>query len=91
MVKVSAEARAKGEAIRLGFLFGLMVEKGSEFPEGDERHYFKYRIVFRGNDVKDQHWNVAMFLGTSHGAYHFGGIPVQRSLVMPIRQRSSGS
>ena len=38
-----------------------MVEKGSEFPEGDERLYFKYRIIFRGNDVKDQNWDVAMF------------------------------
>ena len=37
------------------------MEKGSEFPEGDERRYFKYRIVFRGNDVKDQDWEVAMF------------------------------
>ena len=38
-----------------------MVEKGSEFSKGDERRYFKYRIVFRGNDVKDQNWDVAMF------------------------------
>ena len=58
---VSAEARRNGEEIHLGFLFGLMVEKGSEFPEGDVRRYYKYRIVFRGNDVKDQNWEVAMF------------------------------
>ena len=38
-----------------------MVEKGSKFSEGDKRRYFKYRIVFRGNDVKDQNWDVAMF------------------------------
>ena len=38
-----------------------MEEKGSEFPEGDERRYFKHRIVFRGNAVKDQNWDVAMF------------------------------
>ena len=58
---VSQEARNKGEEIHLGFLFGIMVEKGSEFPEGDVRRYYKYRIVFRGNDVKDQNWEVAMF------------------------------
>ena len=58
---VSAEARANGEEIHLGFLFGLMVEKGSEFDEGDVRRYYKYRIVFRGNDVKDQNWEVALF------------------------------
>ena len=56
-----AEARAKGEEFNLGFLFGLMVEKGSEFPEGDPRRYFKYRVVFQGNNVKDQNWDVALF------------------------------
>jgi len=59
---VSAEARDNNQEIHLGFLFGLMVEKGSEFTdEDDERRYFKYRVVFRGNDVKDQNWEVAMF------------------------------
>ena len=58
---VSAEARAREEEVHLGFLFGLMVEKGSEFQKDDPRRYFKYRIVFRGNDVKDQNYEVAMF------------------------------
>ena len=58
---VRKEAVAKGEEAHLGFLFGLMVENGSEFPEGDPRRYFKYRVVFRGNDVKDQNWDVALF------------------------------
>ena len=57
---VRKEAVAKGEEAHLGFLFGLMVEKGSEFLEGDARRYFKYRVVFRGNDVKDQNWDVAL-------------------------------
>ena len=42
---------------------GSWWKKGSEFPEGDVRRYYKYRIVFRGNDVKDQNWKVAMFQG----------------------------
>ena len=33
-----------------------MVEKGSEFEVGDPR-----RIVFQGNRVKDQNWQVALF------------------------------
>ena len=39
----------------------IMVEKGVEYQDGDERKYFKYRVVFQGNNVKDQDWNVAMF------------------------------
>ena len=36
---VSKEARDNGEEIHLGFRFGIMVEKRSEFPEGDARRY----------------------------------------------------
>ena len=38
-----------------------MVEKGSEFPVGDPRRYFKYRVVFQGNRVKDQDGAAALF------------------------------
>ena len=58
---VSAEARRGGKEIHFGYLIGFMVEKGSEYPDGDIRKQYKYRIVFRGNDVKDQSWEVAMF------------------------------
>ena len=75
---VSAEARAKGERIHLGFLFGLMVEKGSEFPEGDERRYSKYRIVFRGNDVKDQNWERCDVSGNGYYTYYIGNFYVKR-------------
>jgi hypothetical protein len=37
------------------------VEKGSEFPKGDERRECKYRVVFRGNRVVHQNWEVAFF------------------------------
>ncbi len=47
--------------IHFGHLFGIMVEKGSEYEDGDERKYFKYRVVFQGNNVKDQDWEVAFF------------------------------
>ena len=38
-----------------------MVERGAEFPEGDPRRKWKYRVVFQGNMVKDQDFNVALF------------------------------
>ena len=58
---VSAKAKAKGDEIHFGYLFGFMVIKGDEFPEGDPRRRWKYRIVFQGNEVKDQDWQVALF------------------------------
>lgn len=57
----SRQARIKGEEIHFGYLFGFMVEKRAEYLEGDPMRKFKYRIVFRGNDVKDQNWDVALF------------------------------
>ena len=60
---VAEQARRDQSEIHFGYLFGIMVEKGSEFPVGDERRYFKYRVVFQGNQVKDQNWEVAMFNG----------------------------
>ncbi len=59
---VSSKARVDGSEIHFGFSFGIMVEKGSEYSVGDVRRCFKHRVVFRGNDVKDQDWNVALFL-----------------------------
>ena len=35
-----------GSEVHFGYLFGIMVEKGAEFPENDPRRYFKYRVVF---------------------------------------------
>ena len=61
---VVAEAKKQPpgqQEVHFGFLFGIMVEKGSEFPPGDKRRYFKYRVVFQGNNVKDQNWDVALF------------------------------
>ncbi len=42
-------------------MFGFIVIKGDEFPEGDPRRKWKYRIVFQGNNVKDQDWQIALF------------------------------
>ena len=47
--QVVKEAKAKppAEQVHFGYLFGIMVEKGSEFPEDELRQYFKYRVVPR--------------------------------------------
>jgi hypothetical protein len=37
------------------------VEKGSELPVGDPNRKYKGRVVFQGNQVKDECWDVAMF------------------------------
>ena len=65
---VMREARKAGKEVHFGDIFGICVEKGSELEE----HLRKYkgRFVFRGNEVKDQNWEVAMFqeLGSSPAA-----------------------
>ena len=58
---MSNKARVVGTELRFGFLFGLMVEKGSEYDEGDPPRYYTYRVVFRGHDAEDQKWGVAVF------------------------------
>ena len=55
------EALAQGKEVHLAFLFGFMVQKGAEYPDGDPRKKFKYRVVLRGNDIKDQSFEVALF------------------------------
>ena len=37
------------------------IEKNSELAAGDSRRKFKGRVVFQGNNVRDQHWEWAMF------------------------------
>ena len=62
--EVAAEARNTGVVVHFGYLFGMMVEKNYELREidpTDKRIKMKYRVVFRGNDVKDQNYDVALF------------------------------
>ena len=44
-----------------GRIFAICVEKNSEFPEGDPARKFKGRVVFQGNNVRDQNWDAALF------------------------------
>ena len=58
----------------MGRLFGLCVQKGAELPDGDKRKKFKYRVVFQGNQVVTQNWEVALFqdLGSSPATMEAG-------------------
>ena len=55
-------------------IFGICVEKGSELPDGHPGKKYKGRFVFRGNDVRDQNWEHAIFqeLGSSPAAMEAG-------------------
>jgi hypothetical protein len=59
--QVAQEARKNGRVAHVGRIFDICVEKGSELPKGDPARKFKGRVVFQGNNVRDQNWEVAMF------------------------------
>ena len=59
--QVALEARKSGKVAHVGRIFDICVEKGSELPRGDPARKFKGRVVFQGNNVRDQSWEVAMF------------------------------
>ena len=65
--EVSKEAKAAGETIHVGRLFLIIVEKNAELEVGNKNRKYKGRVVFQGNQVKDQNYEVAMFqdLGAS--------------------------
>ena len=58
---VADEAKANGETVHIGSLFGICVEKNYELDKGDARRKFKGRVVFQGNNVRDQNFDVAIF------------------------------
>ena len=58
---VAAEARRTGTKVHVGRIFDICVERGSELPLGDPARKCKGRVVFQGNQVKDENWEVAMF------------------------------
>ena len=55
-------------------IFGFVVEKNTDLPEGDPRRKFKGRVVFQGNNVKNQNWENAVFadLGSSPSSMEAG-------------------
>jgi len=58
---VAREARIKNAEVHFGMIFGCVVEKNTDLPDGDPRRKFKGRVVFQGNNVKNQNWENAVF------------------------------
>ena len=58
---VVRRARQDGRIVHVGRLIDLCMEKGAELPEGHPERKFKGRVVFGGDNVRDQDWNIAMF------------------------------
>ncbi len=59
---VAQAAREGGHDVRFGPLHGITVEKRAELVKGDKNRYFKGRVVFLGNQVKDQDDQAALFM-----------------------------
>ncbi len=59
--EVAAEARRSGKKTHMGRVFAILVEKNHELPEDNPLRKFKGRVVFQGNNVRDENWEVAMF------------------------------
>ena len=53
----------------------LKPEEGSELKPEDTRRKFKGRVVFLGNNVKDQNWDFAVFQELSRIPCDYGGQP----------------
>ena len=58
---VKAQAMKNGQTAHMGRIFELCFEKHPELPESNPLRKFKGRVVFQGNNVKDQSWKAAMF------------------------------
>jgi RNA:NAD 2'-phosphotransferase (TPT1/KptA family) len=58
---VAAEAKRKGIKTHVGRIFDICVEKNAELPENNPNRKFKGRVVFQGNNVKDEANNWAIF------------------------------
>ncbi|MDE0839722.1 MAG: hypothetical protein OSB41_11810, partial [Kiritimatiellae bacterium] len=82
--EVRADFAARNEEVHVGRLFAIIVEKNAELEPGNPLRKFKGRVVFQGNEVKDQNYEVAMFqdlsaspatMPASKAADLFGALP----------------
>ena len=74
MSAVAAEAKTNKKEIQFGWLFGICVEKNSELPEKNPARKFKGRVVFQGNRVVNQNWDMAVFQDMGNSPRHDGCI-----------------
>ena len=61
LADVLAESRRSGKTMHFGRVFSICVEKNSELSSDHPNRKYKRRVVFMGNNVKDENWNVALF------------------------------
>ena len=58
---VARQARDANVKAHMGRIFEICVEKGSELPKGDPNRKYKGRSVFQRNQVRDEHYDYAIF------------------------------
>ena len=58
---VKARAKKAHTRVHMGMVFQICVEKDSETEKPEKDRKYKGRVVFRGNDMVDENWDVAMF------------------------------
>ena len=58
---INEKNKEKKEKVHVAGLLPVCVEKNSELPEGDPKRIFKGRWVYRGDDVKDENNEAALF------------------------------
>ena len=61
MTHVEREAKASGKEVHFGRVHELCFEKNPELAPDNPARKFKGRVVFLGNQVRDQNWEMAMF------------------------------
>eukprot|EP00975_Prorocentrum_lima_P039722 8346088-Prorocentrum_lima.AAC.1 len=45
----------------MGRMFAILVEENSEIEPDNPLRKYKGRVVFQGNNVRDENWGVGMF------------------------------
>ena len=59
---IIAEARSLAKEVQFGRVHGICVEKNFELPAGHASRKYKGRVVFLGNQVKNQDFEQATFM-----------------------------
>ena len=72
--QVIAEANKAGKSVHFGSLMDLCHEKGAEFNRPDHEKIYKGRVVFRGDQVRDETGFYACFTEQSATASHMAAI-----------------
>ena len=58
---ICKDAQKSRDEVHLAHLMGLMVEKGSELAKDDPNGKYRYGVVLRGDQTKNQNYEAAMF------------------------------